>query len=102
MQSAVRTVVPSLYHVLDALISQYQGEEKTLLHFSTAMNELWFSRDPVALDILSITGLAKQRKTADAPPLRTNFDIFSNAALLDLGMADRSRFRIERLSSKQR
>jgi hypothetical protein len=87
-------------NIVDALISQYQGEEKTLFHYATQMNELWFSRDPVALDILSVTELAKQRKLADAPPLRTNLDIFSNAALLDLGSADRSRFRIERMSPK--
>jgi hypothetical protein len=88
-------------NIVDALISQYQGEERSLLHYSSAMNELWFSRDPVALDILSITELSQQRKAAAAPPLRTNLEIFSNAALLDLGTADRSRFRIERLTRKQ-
>lgn len=87
-------------NIVDALISQYQGEERTLLHYSSAMNELWFSRDPVALDILSITELAQQRKAADAPPLRTNLEIFTNAALLDLGTADRTRFRIERLTRR--
>ena len=85
-------------NIVDALISQYQGEERTLLHYSAAMNELWFSRDPVALDVLSIAELSNQRRTADAPPLRGSTEIFSNAALLDLGTADRSRFRIERLS----
>ena len=85
-------------NIVDALISQYQGEERTLLHYSAPMNELWFSRDPVALDVLAITELSRQRKAADAPPLRANMEVFSNAALLDLGTADRSRFRIERLS----
>jgi hypothetical protein len=87
-------------NIVDALICQYQGEETTLLHYSTALNELWFSRDPVALDVLSLAELAKQRKQADAPPLRTNLDILSNAALLDLGTADTSKFRIERLAPK--
>jgi hypothetical protein len=87
-------------NIVDALISQYQGEDQPLLHYSTALNELWFSRDPVALDILSISQLARQRREAGAPPLRTNLDIFSNAALLDLGTADRARFRIERLTPK--
>jgi hypothetical protein len=106
------TAVPEIYalepisdhvvlNIVDALISQYQGEEKTLLHYSTPMNELWFSRDPVALDILSVAELARQRKQAGAPPLRVNMETFSNAALLDLGAADTSRFRIERLSPKQ-
>ena len=89
-------------NIVDALISQYQGEEKTLLHYSTPMNELWFSRDPVALDVLSVAELARQRKQAGAPPLRVNLETFSNAALLDLGTADTSRFRIERLAPKVR
>ena len=89
-----------ILNIVDALISQYQGEEKTLLHYSTPMNELWFSRDPVALDVLSVAELARQRKQAGAPPLRLNMETFSNAALLDLGTADPSRFRIERLSTK--
>ena len=73
-----------------------------LLHYSAMMNELWFSRDPVALDVLSITELSKRRKESDAAPLRTNLDIFNNAALLDLGTANPSNFRIERLSPKTR
>jgi hypothetical protein len=88
-------------NIVDALICQYQGEERTLLHYSVPENELWFSRDPVALDVLSIAELAKQRKLAGAPPLRTNLEIFSNAALLDLGFADPAKFRIERLSPKR-
>jgi hypothetical protein len=88
-------------NIVDALICQYQGEERTLLHYSVPENELWFSRDPVALDVLSIAELAKQRKLAGAPPLRTNLDIFANAALLDLGTSDPTRFRIERLSSRR-
>lgn len=95
---------PILDHVVlcivDALISQYQGEERTLYHYSTIMNELWFSKDPVALDVMSIQELAKQRKAADAPPLRANLDIFNNAQVLDLGIADPDRFHIQRLNKK--
>jgi hypothetical protein len=87
-------------NIVDALISQYQGEERTLYHYSTTMNELWFSKDPVALDVLSVRELAKQRKAADAPPLRANLDIFNNAQVLDLGYADPDKFRIERLQRK--
>ena len=85
-------------NITDALISQYQGEEKSLLHYSTAMNELWFSKDPVALDVLAIRELSRQRKEAEAPPLRANMDIFTNAAVLDLGVAEPQKFRIERLT----
>jgi hypothetical protein len=52
--------------------------------------------------MLSVAELARQRKQAGAPPLRVNMETFSNAALLDLGTADTSRFRIERLSEKSR
>jgi hypothetical protein len=87
-------------NIVDALICQYQGEERTLYHYSTIMNELWFSKDPVALDVMSIRELAKQRKAADAPPLRANLDIFNNAQVLDLGFADPDKFRVERLNKK--
>ena len=42
------------------------------------------------------------RKLADAPPLRVNLDIFNNAALLDLGTANPSNFRIERFGPRSR
>ena len=44
-------------NVVDALICQYLGEERGLLHYSTALNELRLSKDPVALDMLSIQEL---------------------------------------------
>lgn len=83
--------------VVDALICQYQGEERSLLHYSAALNELWISKDPVALDVLSIQELIKQRADSGAPKLRANLDVFRNAAILDLGASEPSQFRIERL-----
>ena len=105
------TAVPEIYalepigdrvvlSIVDALIAQYQGEERTLYHYSVTLNELWFSKDPVALDLLSVHELARQRKKADAPPLRLTMDIFANAALLDLGYDDPLKFHIERLVRK--
>ena len=41
-------------NITDALICQYEGGERGLLHYSTTLNQLRFSRDPVALDVLSI------------------------------------------------
>lgn len=105
------TAVPEIYalepiadrtvlHIVDALIAQYQGEERSLLHYATALKELWFSRDPVALDVMSVSELARQRKAAEAPPLRVNLETFSNAGLLELGLPDSTKFRTERLSIK--
>jgi hypothetical protein len=88
-------------HIVDALISQAQGEETTLLHYSTALNELWLSRDPVALDVLSLTELAKQRQESGAQPMRAIAEMFTNASLLDLGYSDPAKFRIERLAAKK-
>ena len=44
-------------NITDALICQYEGGQKGLLHYSTMLNQLRFSRDPVALDVLSIKEL---------------------------------------------
>jgi hypothetical protein len=40
--------------IVDALICQYEGSETQLLQYSAALNQLWFSTDPVALDVLAI------------------------------------------------
>ena len=50
-------------NITDALICQYEGGDRGLLHYSTVLNQLWFSRDPVALDTLAIKEL--DRRTAD-------------------------------------
>jgi hypothetical protein len=84
-------------NIVDALICQYQGEERTLLHYSAALNQLWFSKDPVALDVLGITELERQRKKANNPEARINWGIYNNAAVLDLGVADPKKIQIERV-----
>ena len=82
-------------NIVDALICQYRGEERSLLHYSTVLNQLWFSRDPVAVDALAINILEANR----AEPLsrRSALQIYANAELMDLGIADTNRLSIERL-----
>jgi len=75
-------------NITDALICQYEGGERGLLHFSATLNQLWFSKDPVALDVLSLKVLDEQRKKADAPPVKPNTELYDNAALLQLGTND--------------
>lgn len=76
-------------NIVDALICQYQGGEKQLLHYSTALNQLWFSTDPVALDVLAIQELNRQREEAKAPGGKTNMmELYHNASLLELGISD--------------
>ncbi len=103
------TAVPELYalpslgdkvvlNVTDALLCQYQGEEQSLLHYTVPLNQLWFSRDPLALDTLALDELARQREAAKAPHSRPVLDIYRNAGILDLGINDVRRMRIEKLT----
>ena len=102
------TAIPEIYalpaladhvvlNIVDATVCQYEGSERSLLHYTTVLNELWMSRDPVALDVLCLQELERQRSRNRAAPLKPNFDIYSNAALLELGVADLKNVEIERL-----
>jgi uncharacterized protein (DUF362 family) len=93
------TAVPEIYalpalsdhvvlNITDALICQYEGEERSLLHYSAILNELRFSCDPVALDVLSLEELNRQRELAKAPVVKNDPELYSNAALLELGVSD--------------
>ena len=88
-------------NITDALICQYQGEQSGLLHYSTALNELRFSKDPVALDYLSLRDLERIR-VSNVPTLRehslTNqMELLNNAALLELGVSEEQRIKVERV-----
>jgi hypothetical protein len=88
-------------HITDALICQYHGEQRSLLHYSTPLNELRLSTDPVALDLLSLRELDRQRQTAqDAPrsqSITNHMEMILNAGLLELGAAELEKIRIERV-----
>jgi hypothetical protein len=105
--SRLGTAVPEIYalealgdrvvlNVVDALIAQYQGEQRTLLHYSSVLNELRFSIDPVALDILSLQELDRQRKAAKVLAVTNNLELYHNAAELKLGVSDPANIQIER------
>lgn len=84
-------------NVTDALIGQHQGGPATYLQFSTVLQQLWFSRDPVALDTLALQELIRERRRHDAPMLPNNFQIYTNATLLQLGISDPARILIEKV-----
>ena len=84
-------------HVTDALIGQHQGGPATYLQFSTVLQQLWFSHDPVALDTLALQELIRERRQHDAPMLPNNFQIYTNATLLQLGISDPARILIEKI-----
>ena len=45
--------------------------------------------------MLSILDLEKQRMANGSPDVTTNMDLYSNAALLELGVSDPKKIRIE-------
>jgi hypothetical protein len=103
------TAVPEIYalpalsdkvvlNIVDALICQYEGEERTLLHYSTPLNQLRFSKDPVALDALSLQELEQQREKSKAPRLKTNMELYSNAELLELGISNPGKIRVVKVT----
>jgi len=81
-------------NITDALIGQYQGEQLSLLHYSTQLNQIWFSKDPVALDALAVQELDRERLLMNDPSPGDNPDLFQNAALLELGTCDLSKIRL--------
>lgn len=103
------TAVPEVYalpavgdrvvlNVVDALICQYQGETEPRLHYATELNELWFSRDPVALDCLALRVLEREREAAGMKSgSKAYWELYRNAELLELGTCEPERIRIERL-----
>ena len=102
------TAVPEIYaleslgdkvvlNIVDALICQYQGEDQGLLHYSIALNELRFSKDPLALDVLSLQELDWQRRAARVRSPTNHFELYQNAALLELGAHENASIKIERV-----
>lgn len=88
-------------NITDALICQYEGGEKGLLHYSAALGEIRVSRDPVALDSLSLDELEKLRKATDAPKVKMNTELYKNAALLELGTEDLKKIEVRRVELGQ-
>jgi len=84
-------------NITDALIGQYEGGARGLLHYSEVLNQLWFSRDPVALDTLAIKELDRERRALDAPEFKPNLELYTNAVLLQLGVNDPAKIHVEKL-----
>ena len=84
-------------NITDALIGQYAGGDKGLLQYSEVPNQLWFSRDPVALDTLALKELDRVRHSLDAPAFKPNLELYNNAALLQLGVNDPAKIQVEKI-----
>ena len=84
-------------NITDALIGQYEGGASVLLHYSTVLNQLWFSKDPVALDTLAIQELDRERLMQGAAGFDPDLEIYTNAALLQIGINDPSKIQVEKV-----
>ncbi len=105
---SLRVALPELYAkesigdrvvlcITDALICQYEGENTSLLHYSTTANQLMLGADPVALDVLAVRLLQHERQTAGSPEYKPDMDAYRNARLLQLGTDDPDTLRILRI-----
>jgi hypothetical protein len=74
--------------ISDALVCQYEGEDRSLLHYAAELNEVRMSRDPVALDVLALQDLERLRRSYGAGAANSNWELYKNAALMELGVAD--------------
>jgi hypothetical protein len=83
-------------NIVDALLCQYQGQQRGLLQYSARLNQIRFGFDPVALDILSLREIQNQRRLGGIASSKTNLELYENAALLELGLADERRIIIDR------
>jgi hypothetical protein len=104
--SRLAEAVPEIYampalsdHVVlcitDALIGQYQGENQSLLHYATPVNQIWISKDPVALDVLGIQELQQERQARTMTGGDPNMELYRNAELLELGVSSTAKMQIE-------
>ena len=84
-------------NIVDALICQYEGGERGLLHYSTVINEIRFSKDPIALDVLSIQELDRQRQLSGTARAKSSMELYDLAAFLELGVNDPKRIDVETL-----
>jgi hypothetical protein len=82
-------------NITDALLCQYQGESRSLLHYSVPLHQLWFSRDPVALDSFGLAELERQRDIAKMPRSEAPREIYANAELHELGVTNLKRVQVE-------
>ena len=82
-------------NITDALICQYQGEQLSLLHYSTELNQIWIGKDPVALDTLGIQELDREREARNIQSLGDNPELYQNAALMEQGVSDLAKIKLE-------
>lgn len=106
----VASAIPEIYalpeigdkvvlNIVDALMCQYEGEMTSLLHYSVLLNQLRLSTDPVALDVLSLQALKRERDAAGIVSPKFSMELFQNASLLELGISDVNNIQVDNVSA---
>ncbi len=88
-------------NVIDALICQYEGEQQSLLHYSSPLNQVWLGTDPVALDVMGLQELTRQRELAGQEAPRSPMRLYYNASALEIGVSDPVFVKIEKFDATQ-
>jgi len=85
-------------NVVDALICQYAGQDEAKLQYASTLNELRFSTDPVALDVLSLLELDRLRQSSWNGSSATNYmRLYQNANLMGIGVSNPENIEVERM-----
>ena len=72
-------------HITDVLLCQFHHGHQSRPDFATALNELWFSRDPVALDTLSYELITQLRHHLKLPVRSSPHKLLRYASKMMLG-----------------
>ena len=106
------TAVPDIYNltnlfdhvainITDALVGQYQGEQETKLHYAVELNQIWFSKDAVALDVLALAELERERQANGATSPPSPMELYQNASWVELGISDPKRIHVDLIKANK-
>ena len=85
-------------NICDAFIAGYAGGPAFKPQYSTPYGGLYFSQDPVALDVLCLRFLEAQRREAHLPPIGERASHLAAASRLGLGQGDWTQIELVEIS----
>lgn len=85
-------------NIMDALVAQYAGGPQFQPQAAWTPGEIYFSRDPVAIDALALAAIEQKRKAAKMPDLSERSRHVRYAEELGVGIADRRKMDIVELN----
>lgn len=89
-------------YITDALLCQFHHGDQSRPDFSTALNELWFSKDPVALDTLSYELITKLRVYLKLPVRSSPRKLLGYASKMMMGTDSVQSMQIETIRLQDR